>query len=253
MRKDQLIVTGGAIAFMAALGLFAVMGPKGKEAGVAASDSRQGTPAQALPTQGAIGASPEAINAGAALPAQIQPPRRSARIQVSEGHWQGMEAMELTTELKRKLNLAASMQGLLIDEVTMQSADSGLMAGDIMIGVGDRPVLTLRDFSDASKRVMNRNSVLITVIRGGRVKTFMLRTRGPLGFAQLETAPMILPGEITPHPYRGPCDKCHAIGTTGHLVPDPGEVTLPPPTVQANARSPHQDRGPCAKCHKIIY
>lgn len=238
---------------LAALAIFAVMGPKSRKAGGFAENAVQTAPMEPLPPLSAAASIPVGINAGAVLAEPQTAPRRSARIQVSEGHWQGMEAMELTAELKRKLNLNMSMEGLLIDEVTMQSADSGLMAGDIIIGVGETPVLTLKDLSDASKRVMNRNAVVITVMRGVRVKTFTLRARGPLGFAQLETAPMILPGEITPHPYRGPCDKCHAIGTTGHLVPDPGEVTLPPPAIRAGLPSPHQDRGPCAKCHKVIY
>lgn len=253
MRRDQLFVTAGAAVLLVALAIFAVTGPKSRKAGGLAQNAAQPAMMETLPPLIGAPSAPVGITAGTVLTAPQTAPRRSARIQVSEGHWQGMEAMELTTELKRKLGLNMSMEGLLIDEVTLRAADSGLMAGDIMIGVGDTPVLTLRDLSEASKRVMNRSAVMITAMRGGSVKTFTLRTRGPLGFAQLETAPMILPGEITPHPYRGPCDKCHAIGTTGHLVPDPGEVTLPPPPIRAGSTSPHQDRGPCDRCHRVIY
>ncbi|MBF0444824.1 MAG: PDZ domain-containing protein [Magnetococcales bacterium] len=175
-------------------------------------------------------------------------------IQLSEAHWQGLEALPLSVELKKKLKLPMRLQGLLIDEVSLQSAKSGLMAGDVLVAVNSRPVLTLEDLLRESKRIQNRNSATLTVYRKEEWKTFTLQVAqgDNLGFAQVETAPMILPGDMRPHPYRGPCTLCHSVGTTGHMVPDPDGIILPPPPIRPNARIPHQDRGPCQVCHKII-
>jgi len=95
----------------------------------------------------------------------------------------------------------------------------------------------------------------MTVYRKGQWFSLTLSAPDNLGFVQAETAPMILPGEIMPHPYRGPCTDCHAIGTTGHIVPDPDGIILPPPPISAQALAtppPHKDRGPCQACHQII-
>ncbi len=176
----------------------------------------------------------------------------SPDIRLHEGHWQGMEALLLTAELKRKLRLPMNLEGLLIDEVTLNAAASGLLASDVLIAINGRQVVTLDGLARESRRVKNRNNASLTVIRNGRVKKFTLRGGGALGFAQMETAPMILPGAIMPHPYRGECTMCHPIGSTGHIVPDPGGVILPPPSIRKNAARPHRDRGPCAACHIIL-
>jgi hypothetical protein len=176
-------------------------------------------------------------------------------IQLSEGHWQGMEALPLSTELKKKLKLPRRLMGLLIDEVTLYAAESGLMAGDVLVAVNSRPVLTIEDLVRESKRLQSRNSATLTAYRKEEWKTFTLRVPpgDNLGFAQVETAPMVLPGAMRPHPYRGPCSSCHRIAQTGQpMMPDPDGIILPPPPIRANAPMPHQDRGPCHVCHKII-
>jgi hypothetical protein len=176
-------------------------------------------------------------------------------IQLSEGHWQGMEALPLSTELKKKLKLPKRLNGLLIDEVTLYAAQSGLMAGDVLVAVNSRPVLTIEALVRESKRIQSRNSATLTAYRREEWKTFTLRVpQGDnLGFAQVETAPMVLSGSMRPHPYRGACTLCHTIAQTGQpMMPDPDGIILPPPPIRANARMPHQDRGPCNVCHKII-
>lgn len=175
-------------------------------------------------------------------------------IQLSEGHWQGLEALPLSGELKKKLKLPKKLKGLLIDEVSLYAALSGMMAGDVMVAINNRPVYSLEDLIRESKRVQQHNFAKITVYRKEDLRTFtlMVAPGDNLGFAQVETAPMILPGDMRPHPYRGPCTSCHAVGTSGHMVPDPDGIILPPPPIMANARVPHQDRGPCQACHKII-
>lgn len=175
----------------------------------------------------------------------------SRNIRLSEAHWQGLEALPLSTELKLKLQLPMDLEGVLIDEVTLNSARSGLRGGDVLSEVNNQPVKTLEDLVRESKRVQNQPGVNIKAYRKGHRLTFNLQADDTLGFAQVETAPMIVAGAIRPHPYRGSCTLCHAIGTIGNLMPDPDTITLPPPRIDANAVRPHQDRGPCQVCHKV--
>ncbi|GMT42941.1 MAG: hypothetical protein IEMM0002_1352 [bacterium] len=176
----------------------------------------------------------------------------SNNIKLSEGHWQGLEALPLTSELKTKLQLPEGIKGLLVDEVTLNAAASGILGGDILTAVNGRKVHSLKDFVRESKRVKNRNSVRLTLVRYGRPVALTLRSTQELGFVQVETAPMILAGAILPHPYRGSCTMCHLIGNTGHVKPDPDGIVLPPPTIRAGMESTHRDRGVCFACHVIV-
>lgn len=252
----QGVVAGGILIVLAILvyGLFAnpnYATLKGSRAVVSSGDPGQ----------------PVAMNVGMVVPDGVRnpvlsPPQSVAPVSefipakplLAEAHWQGMEAIPLTSELKKKLNLPMNAQGVLIDEVTLQSIQAGLLAGDILVAVNSRQVLTLEDVYRESRGVQNQESVVLTVIRGGQWKNFQLMSAPGenLGFAQVETAPMILPGDIKPHRYRGPCTMCHAIGQTGHLVPDPDGIILPPPPIKAGVTRPHMDRGPCLACHRII-
>ena len=190
----------------------------------------------------------------------------AANVQLAEAHWQGMETIPLTTELKKKLKLPQGLQGVLIDETTMAAATSGFRAGDVLLAINGNPVASLEGVLRESKRVKRLKAVKMTVRRDAnvaqrpaaarlgtaRLLELTLRVPDELGFAQVETAPMILSGDISPHPYRGPCTQCHTIGTTGHMVPDPDLITLPAPPIRSNAQRPHQDRGPCMACHQMI-
>lgn len=173
-------------------------------------------------------------------------------IKLSEAHWQGMEVMSLSAEFKRKLQFPPGLKGLLVDEVTLFAASSGLMGGDILTQINGRNVHTLKEVVMESKRVKNRRSVPLTVVRKGREVKLTLRGKGALGFAQVETAPMILAGALSPHPYRGACTTCHPIGKTGHVRPDPDAITLPPLPIMAGIKSLHQERGPCGVCHVVV-
>ncbi|MEG3640744.1 magnetosome magnetite formation protein MamP [Magnetococcus sp. PR-3] len=173
-------------------------------------------------------------------------------VQFSEAHWQGMEALPLSIELKRKLKLPLDLEGLLIDETSLNAAVSGMLAGDVLVAINGRKVKTLKKMQKETRRVQMDRRASLTVYRKGRLLTLTLSEEKNLGLAQVETAPMILPGDIMPHPYRGPCTQCHAIGTTGHITPDPDGIVLPPGPIRAGAKMPHRDRGPCAACHAII-
>ncbi|MBF0158089.1 MAG: PDZ domain-containing protein [Magnetococcales bacterium] len=246
-----LVVGGiGALFSGAALPGVATGGPSSAAAKPAMIQA-VATPAQPtrplvapLPPPGA-GAGAGAV--GAPVKAYVNPKARLA-----EAHWQGLEALPLSLELKKKLKLPLALEGLLIDEVTLNAAVSGLLAGDVLVAVNNQPVRTLEELQRESKRLQLVKTALLTVFRKGQWHSFTLAAPDNLGFAQVETAPMILPGESMPHPYRGACTECHAIGTTGHIVPDPDGIVLPPPPISARSRSPHQDRGPCQACHQVV-
>lgn len=173
-------------------------------------------------------------------------------LKLQEGHWAGMEAICITDELIKKLKLPPDIKGVLLDEVTLAAAASGFMAGDIVVEINRRPVRDLQEFRESTMAVRDRKSVEVTVDRK-RALTKLVLQADILGIAQMESAPMVPAGSIAPHPYRGPCTDCHAIGTTGELTPDPGGIILPPPPIPAGAVPPHRDWGSdCFSCHGLI-
>ena len=186
------------------------------------------------------------------------------KLQVFEGHWQGMDGRLMTGELARKLNYPAGLQGVLLGEVTLNAATSGLLGGDIIVRIEDIPVTDMENFQAATREIANRAEARISVLRKEsrpgmpavlRKLTVVLRDQGGLGFAQLEGAPMILAGDPRPHGYRGACTDCHPIGQGFELAPDPDLISLPPPPlgrdIVARGTSPHEIRGPCEACHVI--
>ena len=178
-----------------------------------------------------------------------------------------MDVGLLTGELRQKLRLPRGLKGILIDEVTLNVAKSGFLAGDVIIVVNSDRVTTLNEFQQSSRKFRNVNQVPMTVLRKTQQKQdgrftisrviLILRAEPDLGMAQVESAPMIMPGEMRPHPYRGACTNCHTIGTGFTLSPDPDRIMLPPPAItKATADrgvSPHLDRGPCIACHTFIF
>ena len=173
-------------------------------------------------------------------------------IKLSEAHWQGMELLPLSTELKQKFNMPMALSGVMVDEVTLNTLLAGIRGGDVLLSVKERPVANLEQFQKETMRLRNKNKTKVHVWRKGQTMKFKIRADNILGMAQVETAPMIMAGAMRPHPYRGPCTSCHLIGDTATLKPDPDGIILPPPTIQAGARMPHRDRGPCEACHVII-
>jgi hypothetical protein len=188
-----------------------------------------------------------------------------SRLELHEAHWQGMDTRKLDRELRRKLKYPRGLQGILVTEVTLVAAKSGLLAGDVIVAVADTPVTTLETFQQATKMIAQRPEAELQLFRKGKEKEggrypvrrerVVLRSGSELGFAQLEGAPMILPGDMRPHPERGPCTSCHAIGKGFELTPDPDLIVLPPPPISsasvAAQSSPHADRGPCTACHSV--
>jgi membrane-associated protease RseP (regulator of RpoE activity) len=244
MKLEEIVVAGGMAVMLGTL-LYSAFDTPGKMGVVTAPVAFESPGAYPAPQWGST-PTQQAAPSGV-IAAYVAPD-----IRLAEAHWQGLEAMSLTPEIKQKLGMPANMVGVLIDEVTLKSAEAGLLAGDVLVAVNNQPVLTLEDFVQATKRVKNRDQAVVTVDRKGARMDLRLTGDGDLGFAQSETAPMVPPGSIAPHPARGNCVQCHAIGQTGHIRPDLDGVILPPPPITADAVSPHRDRGPCVACHVIV-
>jgi len=178
--------------------------------------------------------------------------RISSMKKIVEAHWQGMEVVPLTWELAAKLGIPLNEKGVLVDEVTLAAQESGLMAKDIVKSINGIPLETLEEFYAITRQVRNQSRASLNVNRGpGKTVTIDLVGLHELGIAQLESAPMILAGAIPPHRYRGPCTDCHSVGSTGELIPDPGNITLTPPPISIKTKNPHRNRGNCKLCHII--
>ncbi len=188
-----------------------------------------------------------------------------SNMKLYEAHWQGMDVMKLTAELRQQLNYPRGMQGVIINEVTLNSALSGMLGGDIIVAIKELPVTDLETYVFATRQVKNLRNAAVTVMRKGKEKddngryvmrrhVYIIRARDELGFAQAEGAPMILPGDPRPHGYRGPCTDCHTIGDGSFTMPDPDLIILPPPPITLKqiqtGDMPHNDRGPCIACHE---
>ena len=170
-----------------------------------------------------------------------------------EGHWLGMEVGPITLELSKNLGIPPDVKGVLVDEVTLLSAEQGLLAGDIIVSVAGQDTADLNQFLEASKKVKSSKKVAITVFRKGRHLNIPIKSNDELGFAQMEAAPMIRPTDTSPHRYYGACTNCHAIGNTGQLGVDLGDtIRRPLSAVRSDVPAPHRDRGSCAKCHKTL-
>lgn len=172
-------------------------------------------------------------------------------LQLTEAHWQGMELMEFTPEIKQKLQYPPNLKGLLVDEVTLNSLASGLRGGDILLSMNGKAVRNLKQFYESTKKTRNKRKAKLEIWRQGESMKFKVMAQDFLGIAQVETAPMITAGAISPHQYRGPCTSCHLIGTGAHIAPDPGGIILPPPPIAINAKLTHRDYGKCEACHVI--
>jgi len=210
---------------------------------------------------------------GVDLPVQPDPPATdvapnfiSPRTKIYEAHWQGMDTMEFTDEVRKKLKYSKGFNGILVGEVTMNAARSGLLGGDVVTAVQGVPINSLAEFQRQTKVLRNQRKATITAMRKGKRmkngryvmkrRSFTLQADDFLGFAQVEAAPMIVAGDPPPHPYRGPCTDCHAIGEGWELAPDPDLINLPPPIISqatvAQGVYPHRDFGPCQACHVIV-
>ncbi len=187
------------------------------------------------------------------LPAKTAPTTKI----LQEGHWIGLEVIPLNSTIAMANNIPNNISGVLVDEVTLVSAESGILAGDVITAIGTQEIGDLLSFKKATKGVAESRQATVTVYRNGGLKEILVKAGEPLGFAQMEAAPMILATDRSPHGYYGPCDRCHTISktakNTGQLARDAGDVlAVAPPPIKWGVNAPHRDRGVCTNCHSVI-
>jgi ferredoxin len=203
---------------------------------------------------------PAALQAAAATPAArtLLSPREqnAAGKEFIEGHWLGLEVIPLAPELATEYQIPKGETGVLVDEITLEAAESGILAGDMVQSIDGRPTSDLRAFFLATQNVQEKKQAAVAVSRRGDKMTFVIESRNTkvLGFAQMEAAQPIQPGAISPHRSRGrACTACHIIMRTGGQLPtDAGDILPNPPPITRDAKAPHRYRGQCSSCHVII-
>ncbi|MEI6208473.1 MAG: PDZ domain-containing protein [Desulfuromonadales bacterium] len=174
-----------------------------------------------------------------------------------EAHWIGLEVGPMTAAVAKANNIPPDVSGVLVDEVTLVSADAGLLAGDVITAINGMHLSDLLSFKNATRPVAMANQAEVTIYRRGSYKKINVRVPDELGIAQVEGAPMILATERAPHGYYGPCDKCHSIapGTANlnQMARDLGDVlATKAPNIKKGTPPPHRPRGTCSKCHVLL-
>lgn len=184
------------------------------------------------------------------------PARQNAAQKVLvEGHWLGMELIPLTPELAKEYNIPQEIDGLLVDEVCLEAAESGLLAGDMVVSINNYLTPNIREFTEATRRVKDSKKANMNVLRRGRYVDLTIGSRRSLGFSQNESAQPIRPGQLSPHRNRSrPCTDCHVIMQSGGQLPTDAVDISPMPMgvpIQKGAKAPHRYRGQCNYCHVI--
>jgi len=189
------------------------------------------------------------------LPSPLE--QNAAGKEFIEGHWLGLEVIPLTAELATEYQIPKGETGVLVDEVTLEAAESGILAGDMVQSIAGLPTPDLKTFFQATQRerVQEEKLAQVGISRRGKKMTFVMTARNAnmLGFAQMEAAQPIQPSALRPHRYMGSCTNCHVfMKTGGQLATDAGDILPNPPAITANAKAPHRKRGQCANCHAIM-
>ena len=189
-------------------------------------------------------------------PGQLPTPKQqgAAKKILWEGHWLGMETMELVKETAEANGIPWGTMGVLVDEVSLEAAEAGVLAGDLVQAIDGFQTPDLQAFGEASRRVRNKDSAELIVFRkSGNVKLKLTAER-TLGFSQFEAASPIPPGSLSPHRTRSkPCTACHIIMLTGgQLAIDAGDILPNPPPIKEGSVPLHGNRGICRNCHVII-
>lgn len=174
---------------------------------------------------------------------------------LSEGHWLGMELIPLIPQLAQMYNVPAGTSGVLVDEIALVAAESGILAGDVVLAVEGVATPDLLAFTEATRSVKDRKQAGVLASRRGQLLTFTMASDRSLGFSQSEAASPIMPGAISPHRARSqPCTACHLImATGGQLATDAGDILPNPPPIRKGTLNPHiPDRGKCNMCHVLL-
>ncbi|MEI7635813.1 MAG: PDZ domain-containing protein [Syntrophus sp. (in: bacteria)] len=201
--------------------------------------------------------------------AAVQQPIAATDKALIEGHWIGGEVIPLTAMIAKANSIPPDVMGVLIDEVTLLSAEAGLLAGDVITAINGKKVTDLKSFQQATKDVAQLNRATVSVYSGGKNKDIVVFSTEALGIAQMEGAPMIQATARSPHAYYGACNKCHVISKNtintktslnsrnalnpNELLKDAGDnLTKIAPNIRRGTPPPHRNRGTCTLCHVVL-
>jgi serine protease Do len=89
----------------------------------------------------------------------------------------GLEVMDLSAEVARRLNLSESLQGVVIVGVEPDSPadETGLRRGDVIQEINHKPMKNLKEFRKAASEVQEDDSVLMLINRQGRKIFFVVK------------------------------------------------------------------------------
>jgi serine protease Do len=103
--------------------------------------------------------------------AQAESPGDSNEEARSSGAFAGLDVRELTPELARRFNLSRDGQGgVVVARVADGSpaGEAGVQVGDVITEVNRKPIVTLRDFQNATDKLLPKDPALVLVHRNGR-------------------------------------------------------------------------------------
>ncbi len=106
--------------------------------------------------------------------APVQQPIAASDKALIEGHWIGGEVIPLTAMIAKANSIPPDVAGVLIDEVTLLSAEVGLYAGDVITAINGKKVTDLKSFQLATKDVAQSNRATVSVYSGGKYKDIVV-------------------------------------------------------------------------------
>ncbi len=123
-------------------------------------------------------ASPADTGMFVAAPAQAPPGANVMEKVLQEGHWIGLEVGPLTPALATANGIPTNIKGVLVDEVTLLAASSGLLAGDVIIAINNIETGDLYSFKVATRPIAMSKQAMVTVYRAGAYSKVAVRGGG---------------------------------------------------------------------------
>jgi serine protease Do len=84
-----------------------------------------------------------------------------------EAEWRGMTVGELTQELRRQMNIPASIRGVIVlaVEPNSPSARAGIRQGDIITVLANQQISSVADFVRVTRTIRPNRSAPVTIRR----------------------------------------------------------------------------------------
>ncbi len=139
-----------------------------------------------------------------------------------EPQWLGMEVESLTPDVRAALGLHPDQRGVYVSDVVGVAADAGVLEGDVIVAVDQRPVTDLSSYRDATGASRGRGSVRLDLVRRGYAVALVVGGQPAPGAGPA--------GSGTPVAWTSPAPQGYAIGPNGGYYPRQTMVpaALPP-------------------------